>query len=74
MREFGTCKSHTQKKDIVAHANNVKSYFKQMMLHPGIVADFMYLQPALPFGVNFLPQNWEPVRRVVNILAEKLST
>jgi len=67
------------KKDIVTHANDVKSCFKQMKLHPDImpafsimVADFMYLQPALPFGADFSPQNWEPVRRVIEILAEKL--
>jgi len=65
--------------DIVTHANAVKSCFKQMKLHPDIMAafsiiveDFLYLQTALPFGTDFLPQNWEPVRRLVEILAEKL--
>ena len=66
-------------KDIVMHANDVKSCFKQMKLHPDIipvisimVADFLFLQTALPFGADFSPQNWEPVRRLVKILAEKL--
>ncbi len=36
------------------------------------VADFLFLQSALPFGTDFLPQNWEPVRRLIEILAEKL--
>ena len=65
--------------DIVTHANDVKSCFKQMKLHPDImpafsimVADFLYLQSALPFGTDFSPQNWEPVRRLVEVLAEKL--
>jgi hypothetical protein len=66
-------------KDIVMHANDVKSCFKQMKLHPDImpafsimVADFLFLQTALPFGADFSPQNWEPVRRLIEILAEKL--
>ena len=65
--------------DIVTHANDVKSCFKQMKLHPDImpafsiiVADFLYLQAALPFGTDFSPQNWEPVRRLVEVLSEKL--
>jgi len=65
--------------DIITHANDVKSCFKQMKLHPDImaafsiiVADFLYLQSALPFGTDFSPQNWEPVRRLVEVLAEKL--
>lgn len=65
--------------DIATHANDVKSCFKQMKLHPDVmpafsivVANFMYLQAALPFGTDFSPQNWEPVRRLIEILAEKL--
>ena len=67
--------------DIVTHANDVKSCFKQMKLHLDImpafliiVADFLYLQSALPFGTDFSPQNWEPVRRLVEVLSEKLFT
>jgi len=65
--------------DIVLHANDVKSCFKQLKLHPDImpafsiiIADFLYLQSALPFGTDFSPQNWEPVRRLIEVLAEKL--
>jgi hypothetical protein len=65
--------------DIILHANDVKSCFKQMKLQPDVmpafsivVAIFMYLQSALPFGMDFSPQNWEPVRRVAEILSEKL--
>jgi len=50
-----------------------------MKLHPDVmpaflimVANFMFLQAALPFGADFSPQNWEPVRRLIEILAEKL--
>ena len=50
-----------------------------MKLHPDvmpafsiIIADFLYLQAALPFGTDFSPQNWEPVRRLIEILSEKL--
>ena len=66
-------------KNIVTHANDVKSCFKQMKLDPDImpafstmVADLLFLQSALPFGADFSPKNWEPVRRLVEILAEKL--
>ena len=65
--------------DIILHANDVKSCFKQLRLHPDImpaftimIADFLYLQTALPFGTDFSPQNWEPVRRLIEILSEKL--
>ena len=65
--------------DIALHANDVKSCFKQLKLHPDImpafsiiIADFLYLQSALPFGTDFSPQNWEPVRRLIEVLAEKL--
>ena len=65
--------------EIVTHANDVKSCFKQMKLHPDVmpafsilIAEFLYLQSALPFGTDFLPQNWEPVRRLIEVLATKL--
>jgi len=65
--------------DIVLHANDVKSCFKQIKLHPDIIpafsiiiADFLYLQSALPFGTDFSPQNWEPVRRLIEVLADWL--
>ncbi|KAL7544775.1 hypothetical protein ACHAWF_013580 [Thalassiosira exigua] len=66
-------------RDIVTHANDVKSCFKQMKLHPDIMAafslivtDFLYLQTALPFGTDFSPQNWEPCRRLIEELTRKL--
>ena len=65
--------------DIVLYANDVKSFFKQMKLHPDIIpafsiiiSDYLYLQSALPFGTDFLPQNWEPVRRLIEVLAKRL--
>ena len=65
--------------DIITHANNINSCFKQMNLHPNIVpaffiivTDLLYLQSALLFSMDFSPQNWEPVRELVKILAEKL--
>ncbi len=62
--------------DIVLHANDVKSCFKQLKLHLDImpafsivIVDFLYLQSALPFGTDFSPQNWEPERRLIEALA-----
>ena len=37
-----------------------------------VITDFLYLQSALPFGTDFSPQNWEPVRRLIEVLAEIL--
>ena len=37
-----------------------------------MVADFLFLQAALPFGADFSPQNWETCRRIIEELAEKL--
>ena len=52
------------KQDIPIHTNDVQLCFKQMKLHPDImpafsimVANFMFLQAALPFGADFSPQN-----------------
>ena len=66
-------------KGIVLHANDVKLCFKQLKLQPDcmpafsvMVSQFLFLQSALPFGTNFLPQNWEAVRRIVESLARKL--
>ncbi len=56
-------------KDIVTHANDVKSCFEQLKLQPNVmatlsiqVADFIFLQSAFPFGTDFSTENWEPVR------------
>ena len=50
-----------------------------MKLHPDIipavsimVAGFLFIQPAMPFVADFHPQNWEPFRRLVEVLAKKL--
>lgn len=55
------------------------SCFCQLKLHPDIMpafsimlADFLFLQAALPFGADFSPQNWEICRRIIEDLAEKL--
>ena len=65
--------------DIAMHANDIKSCFRQMKLHPDImpafsivIANYLFLQTALPFGMDFSPQNWEPVRRLFGVLSEKL--
>jgi hypothetical protein len=51
---------------IIVHANDVKSCFRQIKLHPDIMAAFSYiiadqlfLSCGLPFGTDFSPQNWE---------------
>ena len=65
--------------DIVIHANDVKSCFRQLKLHPDImgafsyiIADQLFLSCGLPFGTDFSPQQWEPVRQILEILAERL--
>lgn len=65
--------------DIVLHANDVKSCFRQIKLHPDImgafsyiIADQLFLSCGLPFGTDFSPQNWEPLRQILEILAERL--
>ena len=65
--------------DIIVHANDVKSCFRQVKLHPDnmgafsyIIAERLFLSCGLPFGTDFSPQNWEPVRQILEILAEKL--
>ena len=65
--------------DIIIHANDVKSCFRQIKLHPDIMGAFSYiiantlfLSCGLPFGTDFSPQNWEPFRRILELLAERL--
>ena len=65
--------------DIIIHANDVKSCFRQIKLHPDvmgafsyIIAERLYLSCGLPFGTDFSPQNWEPLRQILEILAERL--
>lgn len=65
--------------DIIIHANDVKSCFRQLKLHPDImgafsyiIADQLFLSCGLPFGTDFSPQQWEPIRQILEILAEHL--
>ena len=65
--------------DIIVHANDVKSCSRQVKLHPDtmgafsyIIADRLFLSCGLPFGTDFSPQNWEPLRQILEILAERL--
>ena len=65
--------------DIVVHANDVKSAFRQIKLHPDImgafsyiIADKLFLSCGLPFGTDFSPANWEVLRQILEELAKKL--
>ena len=65
--------------DIVSHANDVKSAFRQIKLHPDIlgafsyiIADQLFLSCGQPFGADFCPANWEIVRQVLEQLATAL--
>jgi len=53
-------------KDIVLHANDVKSCFRQMQHHPDvmgafsyIIGDLLYTSCGLTFGADFSPSIWE---------------
>lgn len=66
-------------KDIVLHANDVKSCFRQLKHHPDvmgafsyIIDEYLFLQCSLTFGSDFSPANWEVVRRIAEKLAESL--
>lgn len=65
--------------DLVIHANDIKSCFRQIKHHPDVVGGFCYVlfehlwvQVGLTFGSDFSPQNWEPCRRVLELLAQSL--
>ena len=65
--------------DIILHANDVKSCFRQLKHHPNvmgafsfIIGDILFLQCGLTFGSDFSPANWEVIRRIAEQLAEKL--
>jgi hypothetical protein len=65
--------------DILVHANDVKSAFRQVKLHPDImgafsyiIADKLFLSCGQPFGTDFSPANWEVVRQVLEHLATQL--
>lgn len=66
-------------RDIVIHANDVKSCFRQLKHHPDvmgafsyILGDYLFLQCGLTFGSDFSPASWEVVRRIAEQLAEGL--
>ena len=67
--------------DVVLHANDVKSCFRQLKHHPDvmgafsyILGDYLFLQCGLTFGADFSPASWEVIRRIVEQLAEGLFT
>ena len=65
--------------DIIIHANDVKSCFRQIKHHPDVVgafsyiiAAYLYIQCGLAFGADFSPPVWEPCRRMAEQLSERL--
>jgi hypothetical protein len=65
--------------EIILHANDVKSCFRQLKHHPDcmgafsfIIDDILFLQLGLTFGSDFSPASWEVVRQIIEILAESL--
>ncbi len=65
--------------DIILHASDVKSCFRQLKHHPDvagalsfIVADILYVPCGLTFGSNFSPATWEVCRRMAEQMAERL--
>ena len=70
--------SHPER-DIITHANDVKSCFRQLKHHPDvmgaftyIIGEYLFLACGLTFGSDFSPANWEVIRRIAEQLAEKL--
>lgn len=66
-------------RDIVLHANDVKSCFRQLKHHPDVMGafsyvinDILFLQCGLTFGSDFSPASWEVLRRIAEQLAEAL--
>jgi hypothetical protein len=65
--------------DIVLHASDVKSCFRQLKHHPDVVgafsyiiADILYVPCGLTFGSDFSPATWEVCRRMAEQMSEKL--
>ena len=65
--------------DIVIHANDVKSCFRQLKHHPDvagafsyIIEDMLYLSCGLTMGADFSPGSWEVLRRINEQLATNL--
>ena len=66
-------------RDIILHANDVKSCFRQLKHHPDvagafsyILGEYLFIQCSLTFGSDFSPTNWKVVRRIAEQLAESL--
>ncbi|KAL7546383.1 hypothetical protein ACHAWF_016015 [Thalassiosira exigua] len=66
-------------RDIITHANDVKSCFRQLKHQPDVMGAFSYilghylfLQCGLCFGADFSPASWEVVRRIAEQLATAL--
>lgn len=73
------CRISFPNTDLIIHANDVKSAFRQIKLHPDImgafsfiIADTLFLSCGLPFGTDFSPANWEVVRQLLERTAEAL--
>jgi hypothetical protein len=67
------------KDDIVVHANDVKSCFRQIKHHPNVAGDFSYIladylffQVGLAFSADFSPANWEAICHAQSALAKPL--
>lgn len=65
--------------DIILHANDVKSCFRQLKHHPDvagafsyIIADLLYISCGLTFGSDFSPSTWEVPRRIIEQMSESL--
>lgn len=65
--------------DIILHANDIKSCFRQVKHHPDVAGAFSYIigehlfaQCGLTFGSDFSPAIWEPFRRMAEQIAHKL--
>jgi hypothetical protein len=65
--------------DIIVHASDVKSCFRQIKHHPNvagafsyILADYLFFQVGLTFGADFSPANWETIHRARSALAKRL--
>ena len=65
--------------DIILHANDVKSCFRQLKHHPDtmgafsyVIADTLFLSCGLTMGADFSPGTWEVPRRMVEQLATAL--
>ena len=86
--EFGYVKTHLPTRvynlritypddDVILHANDVKSCFRQLKHHPDVmgalsylIGHFLFLHCGQTFGSDFSPASWEVCRCIL----EQLST